>query len=76
MARTEPSYIRQRRREKVLNHARALARSGEHIDHHGILSCLAAREDVALIQKWFEDRAFCAQLDRLCAVARGVKPWN
>ncbi len=75
MTKTEPNYVRQRRREKMLNHARALARSGEHVDHKSIIPRLAAKADAALVQTWFEDRAFCAQLDKLCAMARG-EPWN
>ena len=71
-----PAWVLYRQRGKVLNYARDLARSGEHRDHKSIILRLAAKADAALVQTWFEDRAFCAQLDRLCAVARGGKPWN
>ena len=64
------SDVLYRQRRKVLNHARDLARSGEHTDHQTILLHLVAREDFAVARRWLEDRAFCAQLDLLCATAR------
>ncbi len=70
-----PAWVLYRQRGKVLNYARALARSGEHVDHKSIIPRLAAKADAALVQTWFEDRALCAQLDKLCAMARG-EPWN
>ena len=73
--RVMPSYVLYGKRAKVLNHARALARSGEHVDHKSIILRLAAKADAALVQAWLDDRAFCAQLDKLCAMARG-EPWN
>jgi len=59
-----------RTRGQVLNRARDLARSGEHADHQTIIALMIAREDFALVRRWFEDRAICAQLDKLCARAR------
>ena len=59
-----------RTRGKVLNHARALARSGEHADHQTIILHLAALEDFEAVRRVFADRAICAQLDLLCARAR------
>jgi hypothetical protein len=59
-----------RQRGQVLNYARDLARSGEHADHQTILPQLAALEDFEAVRGVFEDRAICAQLDLLCAVAR------
>ena len=59
-----------RRRRKVLNHARALARSGEHADHQTIIPHLAALEDFEAVRGVVTDRALCAQLDKLCAMAR------
>ena len=59
-----------RRRRKVLNHARALARSGEHADHQTIIPHVAALEGFEAVRRVFEDRAICAQLDKLCATAR------
>ena len=59
-----------RQRGQVLNHARDLARSGEHADHQTIIPLMIAREDFAVVRRWFEDRAICAQLDKLCTRAR------
>ena len=59
-----------RRRRKVLNYARGLARSGEHVDHQTIILYLAALEDFEAVRGVFADRAICVQLDRLCAMAR------
>ena len=59
-----------RRRRKVLNYARDLARSGEHADHESIIPHVAALEDLEAARRVFEDRAICAQLDKLCAIAR------
>ena len=64
------SDVLYRKRGKVLNHARDLARSGEHADHQTIILHLAALEDFEAVRSVFEDRAICAQLDLLCAWAR------
>jgi hypothetical protein len=68
------SDVLQRKRGKVLNHARALARSGGHADHQSIISHVAALEDFEAVRRVFEDRAICAQLDLLCAFAREAAP--
>ena len=59
-----------KKRAKVLNHARGLARSGEHADHQSIILHLVALEDFEAVRGVFADRAICAQLDLLCARAR------
>jgi hypothetical protein len=64
------SDVLYRTRGKVLNHARALARSGEHANHQTIILHLAALEDFEAVRRVFADRAICAQLDLLCARAR------
>jgi hypothetical protein len=64
------SDVLYRKRGKVLNHARALARSGEHADHQSIVLDLATLKDFEAVRRVFEDRAICAQLDKLCAMAR------
>ena len=82
MASTKPQTLDRKRanralyrlQAKLMNHARALARSGEHSDHKSIIAHLAALEDLAAVRKRFEDRAFHAQLDKLCALARGATP--
>jgi hypothetical protein len=68
--RVMPSSAIYRKRGKVLNHARALARSGEHADHQTIIPHLAALEGFEAVRSMFADRAICAQLDLLCARAR------
>ena len=70
MAKIKKSHVLYRLRGKVLNHARALARSGEHADHQTILLHLVALEDFEAVRSVFADRAICLQLDRLCAMAR------
>jgi gluconate kinase len=67
---SKKSHVVYNQRRKVLNHARDLARSGEHADHQTILPQLAALEDFEAVRSMFADRAICAQLDRLCAKAR------
>jgi len=68
------SDVLQRKRGKMLNHARALARSGGHADHQSIISHVAALEDFEAVRRVFEDRAICAQLDLLCSFAREAAP--
>ena len=65
-----PSNAAYKKRAKVLNHARDLARSGEHAGHQSIILHLVALEDFEAVRGVFADRAVCAQLDRLCAMAR------
>jgi hypothetical protein len=56
---------------KLMNHARALARSGEHADHKSIIAHLAALDDFAAVRGRLEDRALRAQRDKLCVIAQG-----
>ena len=67
---SKKSHVVYNQRRKVLNHARDLARSGEHADHQTIIPHVAALEGFEAVRGLFEDRAICAQLDRLCAIAR------
>ena len=67
---SKKSHVVYNQRRKVLNHARDLARSGEHADHQALLSHLAVSEDFEAVRSVFEDRDLCAQLDKLCARAR------
>ena len=60
-----------RQRGKLLEHARKLARTGVHKDHQSILPHLEALEGFADTRIRLEERAFQAQLDRLCALAQG-----
>jgi uncharacterized protein (DUF1330 family) len=59
------------RRNVVLRRARHLARSGRCQDHREVWNQLQAFPDHALIQHWFDDERFQAQLDQLCELARG-----
>ena len=68
---TEQRYVW---RAKLMNYARTLARSGEHADHKSIIAHLATLEGFEAVRGRFEDRAFHAQLDKLCALARGAAP--
>ena len=63
-------HVLYRQRKKVLTYARNLARSGEHADCQTILLHVAAVEDFEAVRSMFADRALCAQLDLLCAMAR------
>ena len=67
---SKKSHVVYNQRRKVLNHARDLARSGEHADHQTIIPHLAAFEGFEAVRSVFEDRAVCAQLDLLCTTAR------
>ncbi len=70
MVRAEPFYLRQRRRTQMKNRARDLARSGECASHHEVISRLMASDDPTRLRELLEDRGFCAQLDKLCAIAQ------
>ena len=67
---SKKSHVVYNQRRKVLNHARDLARSGEHADHQSIILRVAALEDFEAVRSVFQDRPICAQLDLLCARAR------
>jgi hypothetical protein len=56
------------RRRQTLNHARDLARSGQHPDHKSIIAQLEATEGFAEVRGWLEGSAMRLQLDRLCAL--------
>lgn len=70
MAKAELEVI-YRRRDRLLRHARELARTGVHANHQSILSRLEDLEGFADARSRLEERAFRAQLDRLCAMAQG-----
>ena len=61
---SKKSHVVYNQRRKVLNHARDLARSGEHADHQTILPHLATFEGFEAVRSVFEDRAICTQLER------------
>ena len=67
---SKKSHVVYNQRRKVLNHARDLARSGEHADHQTIIPQLGTLEGFEAVRWVFADRAICAQLDLLCTRAR------
>jgi len=67
---SKKSHVVYNQRRKVLNHARDLARSGEHADHQTIIPHVAALDGFEAVRGGCADRAICAQLDLLCAKAR------
>ena len=68
MAKNDMLY---RKRARVLNYARDLARSGTHADHKSIIPHLEVLEEFAAVRNRVDERAFRGQLDRLCALAQG-----
>jgi hypothetical protein len=58
------------RRRQALNHARDLARSGQHPDHKSIIAQLEATEGFAEVRGWLEGSAMRSQLDRLCSLGQ------
>ncbi len=58
------------RRGQVVREAQRLARSGQYADHATIIPQLERMEDFEAARARLEERAFRAQLDRLCTMAR------
>ena len=58
-------------RWKMMNQARALARSGQYADHAPILTQIGAEPGFEKVLRWMDERAFRTQLDRLCHLAQG-----
>jgi hypothetical protein len=61
------SPSKEKRLREVMDRARELARSGKHASHSSIEAELRTEPDFSRAERWFRDRRFCAQLDRLCA---------
>jgi hypothetical protein len=57
-------------RWKMMNQARELARSGQYADHEPILAQIQAEADFEKVRRWIDERAFRAQLNRLCELAQ------
>ena len=57
-------------RQKVVQQAQRIARSGQHADHTTVLPLLESLEGFAAARARLEDRAVRLQLDRLCALAQ------
>jgi hypothetical protein len=70
MAKAELEVI-YKRRDRLMRYARDLARTGGYANHQTILFRLEGLEGFADARSRLEERAFRAQLDRLCALAQG-----
>ncbi len=57
-------------RWKMMNQARTLARSGQYADHEPILAQIEAEAGFEKVRRWIDERAFRAQLNRLCEMAQ------
>jgi hypothetical protein len=57
-------------RRKLLQQARALARSGRHESHKSIFADLEPIDGFAETRTWIGESAIRAQLDKLCVMAR------
>lgn len=60
-------------RWKMMNQARQLARSGQYADHAPILAQIEAEADFEKVRRWLDERAFRAQLNRLCEMAQSKR---
>ena len=54
----------------MMNQARQLARSGQYADHGPILAQIEAKTGFEKVLRWMDERAFRAQLNRLCELAQ------
>ncbi len=57
-------------RWKMMNQARQLARSGQYADHEPILAQIEVEAGFEKVRRWIDERAFRAQLNRLCEMAQ------
>ncbi len=57
-------------RWKMMNQARTLARSGRYADHTPILAQIETEVGFEKVRRWIDERAFRAQLKRLCEMAQ------
>jgi hypothetical protein len=57
-------------RWKMMNQARQLARSGQYADHAPILAQIEAEPGFEKVLRWIDERAFRAQVNRLCEIAQ------
>ena len=57
-------------RWKMMNQARQLARSGQYADHAPILTQIEAEPGFEKVRRWIDERAFRAQVNRLCEIAQ------
>ena len=57
-------------RWRIMNQARTLARSGQNADHEPILEQIGAEPGFEKVLRWIDERAFRAQVNRLCEIAQ------
>lgn len=57
-------------RTALLERARELARSGEHLDAEGVVAAMQHAYDLEEARCWFEDWSFRHQLNCLCDLAQ------
>jgi hypothetical protein len=57
-------------RWRIMNQARTLARSGQYADHEPILAQIEAEPGFEKVRRWIDERAFRAQVNRLCEIAQ------
>jgi len=69
---SNPPRIDYNARGKMLNRARALARSGLYSDHKSIFTELEPMEEFSGARERLQE--IRSQLDRLCAMARAKRP--
>ena len=64
------AYDSSKVRWKMMNQARTLARSGQYTDHVPIMAQIEAEAGFEKVRRWIDERAFRAQLNRLCEMAQ------
>jgi hypothetical protein len=64
------AYDNGRVRWTLMNQARELARSGHYADHAPILAQIETEAGFEKVRRWIDERAFRAQLNRLCEMAQ------
>jgi hypothetical protein len=64
------AYVNGKVRWTLMNQARTLARSGLYADHAPILAQIGAEAGFEKVRHWIDERAFRAQLNRLCEIAQ------
>jgi hypothetical protein len=64
------AYDSSKVRWKMMNQVRQLARSGQYADHVPILAQIEVEAGFEKVRRWIDERAFRAQLNRLCEIAQ------
>ena len=64
------NYGEQVRPQSGLAQARDLARSGMHANWESVEAVMMPLDTYPTVRRWFQDRSFRAQLDKLCVLGR------